>query len=188
MPEPDQPTSPPSPDLSWSMLIGIAVAVIGPLCLLIPSTYYTDGEVMQGFFAGLGVILAFFILLVALRRRRTAAWIILMLGGTLLLRQIGQILKWTQLQEEAVAIVHFAEETKRRTGRYPTSLDGYVFKRAWVRSHIQDFTPLADDDFEFRFTYFLNHEGISYWYYPKTGFMYYPAKVISWAKACCLER
>jgi hypothetical protein len=173
MTTPSQPSAS-SPDFSWPMLIGIAVAVIGPLCLLFPSTYYTDGEVMQGLFIMLGVILGLFIVLVALRRRRTAAWIIILLGGTLLLRQTGQILKWAQLQEEAVAIVHFAEETKRETGRYPTSLDGYVFKHAWVRSHVQEFTPLADDDFEFRFTYFLNDPGISYWYYPKTGFWYYP--------------
>ncbi len=161
-----------SPDISWPMLTGIAVAIIGPLCLLIPSTYYTDGEVMQGLFVVLGVILAFGILLVALRRRRTAAWIIILLGGTLLLRQTCQMLKWAQLQEDAVAIVYYAEETKRQTGHYPPSLDSYVFKHAWVRSHIQEFAPLADDDFHF--TYFINNAGISYWYHPKTGFSYYP--------------
>jgi hypothetical protein len=173
MTAPSQPPAPP-PDISWPLLLGITVAVIGPLCLLLPSTYYTDGEVMQGLFVGLGVIFALCVLLLALHRRKAAAWIIVLLGGGALLRQTGQILKWAQLQEEAVAIVYFAEEAKRKTGRYPASLDGYVFKREWVRSHIQEFTPLTDEEFQFRLVYFINHPGISYWYYPKTGFMYYP--------------
>ena len=95
-----------------------------------------------------------------------------LLGGSLLLWQAYQTRKWAVIHKEIVALVRFAEDSKSKTGHYPMSLKGYVFKNPRVMAHLHDFGLI--DGSEFRITYFMNDPSITYWYSSKTGFGYYP--------------
>lgn len=165
------PTNKQAQDLSWAMLLSLATVVIGSLSLLSYNVLYTEGEVMQGLFIMLVGLVAGSVLM-GFHRRKTAAWCVIALGGALLLWQAYQCRKWTIIHEDIVAIVRFVEDTKSKTGHYPTTLDGYCFKRSWVRSHICRFEPEEAEGFQL--TYFLNDPGITYWYSSKTGFGYHP--------------
>jgi len=158
-------------DMSWLMLLFIAAVVVGSLGLLQYNVVYTEGEVMQGLFTLL-VFLTLGSVLIGFYRRVIAAWCVVLLGGSLLLWQTYQTRKWAMIHEDIVSVVRFAEDTKTKTGRYPTNLEGYTFKRQWVKSHIYSFGPNEADGFGV--TYFMNDSGISYWYSSKTGFGYYP--------------
>jgi hypothetical protein len=141
------------------------------LSLLSYNVLCTEGEVMQGLFILLVGLVAGFVL-IGFHRRKTAAWCVIVLGGVLLLWQTYQCRKWAMIHEDIVAIVQFVEDAKSKTGHYPTTLDGYCFKRVWVSSHIYRFEPEEAEGF--RLTYFLNNPGITYWYSSDTGFGYYP--------------
>jgi hypothetical protein len=167
---PKQEGSPPQ-DVSWLMLLSIGAVVVGSLSLLRHNVLYTDGEVMQGLFTLLvGLVAA--CVLIGFHRRRTAICCVTLLGGSLLLWQAYQTRKWAVIHEEIIAIVRFAENSKSKTGNYPSSLKGYVFKNPRVRAHIYDVGLI--DRSEFRLTYFMNDPSITYWYSSKTGFGYYP--------------
>jgi hypothetical protein len=158
-------------DISWSMLLTVAIVIVGSTHLLSHNVLYTDGEVMQRLFPLL-VIQAAGSVLLGFYRRRIAIWCVTLLGGIPLLWQTYQSRKWAVIHEDIVGIVRFVEDARTRTGHYPNSLDGYAFKNGWVKSHIYRFGP--QDAEEFRLTYFMNDPGISYWYSSKTGFGYYP--------------
>ncbi|MDB6172277.1 MAG: hypothetical protein JWL59_1588 [Chthoniobacteraceae bacterium] len=158
-------------DMSWAMLLSFAAVIVGALCLLHYNVLYTEGEVMQGLFTLLVGLVAGFVL-IGFHQRLMAAWCIILLGGSLLIWQAYQSRKWTIIHEDVVAIVQFAEETKAKSGQYPTNLDRYSFKNAAVRSHIYRIEPEEPDGF--RLTYFMNDPGTSYWYSSRTGFGYYP--------------
>lgn len=161
----------PNHDVSWLMLLSIGFVIVGALWLLHYNVLYTEGEVMQGFFTLLvGLVAA--CVLIGFHCRRTAVWCITLLGGSLLLWQAYQTRKWAVIHEDIVAIVRFAEETKSKTGSYPTTLEGYTFQNPRVRAHIHGFG--ADETNGFGITYFMNDPGITYWYSSKTGFGYYP--------------
>ncbi len=153
------------------MLFAIAAVVVGALYLLCYNVIYTEGEVMQGLFVLLVCLIAGFTL-IGFYRRVMAVWCITLMGGFLLLWQSYQARKWTMIHEDVVAIIRFAEDAKSKTGHYPTNLEGYPFKRQWMKSHIHAFG--SDEVDGFRITYFMNDPGISYWYSSKTGFGYYP--------------
>jgi hypothetical protein len=158
------------------MLLGIAAVMVGSLYLLSYSVLYTEGEVMQGLFRLLVCLVAGAVL-VGFRRRKMAARCITLLGGSLLLWQGYQIRKWAMIHEDIVGVIRFAEDEKK-TGQYPLTLDGYKFKREFVKSHIHgvgshDFRP-GDEGDGFWVMYFMNDSSITYWYSVKTGFGYYP--------------
>ena len=159
------------PDVSWALLLGVALIVVGGLYQLRHNVFYTEGEVMEGLF-GLLVWLVAGSTLLGFYRRKAAVWFILLVGGPLLLWQTAQARRWALLHEDIVALVRFAEDLKSNTGRYPESLEGYTFKTDWVKGHIRGFS--SDERGEFRIGYFLNDPGISYWYSSRTGFGYYP--------------
>lgn len=158
-------------DVSWLMLLSIGAVIIGSLCLLRSNVLYTDGEVMQGVFTLLVSLVAACVL-VGIYRRKTAVWCVTLLGGSLLLWQSCQIQKWAVIHEEVLAIVKFAEDTKRNTGKYPMDLSGYVFRNPQVKRHIYAGGTNATNGF--LLTYFMNNAGITYWYSSETGFGYYP--------------
>lgn len=159
-------------DISWLMLLAIGAVIAGSLWLLRHNVLYTEGEVMQGLFTLLiGLVAA--CVLIGFHRRRTAAWCIILLGGPLLLWQAYQTRKWAMIHEDVIAIVRFAEDSKSKTGNYPASLEGYVFKHPEMRTHITYGIGSAESG-GFRIDYFMNDSGITYWYSPKTGFDYYP--------------
>ena len=158
-------------DASWLMLLTIAVIFVGSLYLLSYNVLYTEGEVMQGLFTLLVFLVAGCVLL-GFYRRRIAIWCVTLVGGALLLWQSFQSRKWAQIHEDVIGIVQFVEDLKSKTGRYPASIDGYTFKRPWVKSHIDGFGP--EETGGFRIGYFMNDRGISYWYSSKTSFGYYP--------------
>jgi hypothetical protein len=161
----------PRQDVSWLMLLGIGAVVVGSLWLLRHNVLYTEGEVMQGLFTSLvGPVAA--CVLIGFHRRRTAVWCVTLFGGSLLLWQAFQTRKWIVIHEDIVALVRFAEDSKSKTGSYPASLEGYVFKTPRVRKHIHGFG--VDETGGFRITYFMNSPGTSYWYSSKKGFGYYP--------------
>ncbi|RYD72780.1 MAG: hypothetical protein EOP84_22580 [Verrucomicrobiaceae bacterium] len=166
----NQPNDPPV-DISWPMLLSIAAVVVGSLYLLSYSVFYTQSELVQGFFAlivcmaGGSVFLGFY-------QRRMAVWCVTLIGGSLLLWQTYQTRKWAVIHEDVVSIVRFIEEKKRETGHYPASLDHYTFKRETVKSHIYGLMP--DDNDGVRLLYFMNDASVMYWYSTKTGFGYYP--------------
>jgi hypothetical protein len=161
----------PTQDVSWPMLLTIGAVVVGSLWLLRYNVLYTEGEVMQGLFTMLvGLVAA--CVLIGFHRRRTAMWCVMLFGGSLLLWQAYQTRKWAMIHEDIVAIVRFAEDSKSKTGHYPASLEGYIFKNPEVKSHIHGIG--ADETNGFRIIYFMNASGISYWYSSKTGFGYYP--------------
>lgn len=153
------------------MLLTIGAVVVGSLWLLRFNVLYTEGEVMQGLFTLLVGLVAACVLL-GFHRRRTAMWCVTLLGGSLLLWQAYQTRKWAVIHEDIVAIVRFAEDSKSKTGHYPASLEGYVFKSPGVKAHIYEVG--ADETNGFRITYFMNNPGITYWYSSKMGFGYYP--------------
>ena len=157
--------------MSWAMLLVIAAVIVGSLSLLRYNVLYTEGEVMQGLFTLL-VCLTLGSVLIGFHRRVIAAWCVVLLGGSLLLWQTYQTRKWAMIHEEIVGVVRYVEETKTKTGRYPTSLEGYTFRRQWVKSHI--YRAEREEADGFRITYFMNDPGTSYWYSSKTGFGYYP--------------
>lgn len=158
-------------DVSWLLLLSIAAVIVGSLCLLQRNVFYTEGEVMQGLFTLLVGLVAGCIL-IGFHRRTTAMWCVTLLGGCLLLWQAYQNRKWALIHEDIVAIVQFAEESKSKTGHYPSNLEGYTFKHAQVKAHIYGLR--SDETNAFWITYFMNDPGISYWYSSKTGFGYYP--------------
>ena len=170
MKAPKQEISPPQ-DVSWLMLLSIGAVVVGSLSLLRHNVLYTEGEVMQGLFTLLAGVVAACVL-IGFHRRRAAIWCVTLLGGSLLLWQAYQTRKWAVIHKEIVSLVRFAEDSKSKTGHYPMSLKGYVFKNPRVRAHIYDFG--SDDTNGFRLTYFMNDPSITYWYSSKTGFGYYP--------------
>ena len=158
-------------DVSWLLLLSNSTVVLGALGLLRYNVIYTEGEVMQGLFT-LVVGLVAACVLIGFHRRKLAMWCVTLLGGSLLLWQTYQIRKWALIHEDIVAIVQFAEDSRKKTGHYPVSLEGYAFKNPLVRSHIYGF--MSDETNGLRITYFMNDPGISYWYSSKTGFGYYP--------------
>ena len=163
--------SKPTGDASWMMLLAVAAVVVGSLWLMRYIVVYTEGEVMQGLFTALVGLVAACVLL-GFHRRKTAIWCVTLFGGSLLLWQAYQIRKWAMIHEVVVAIVRFAEETKSKTGSYPTNLEGYTFQNPQVRAHIAGL--YFDETTGFQLTYFMNDTGITYWYSSKTGFGYYP--------------
>ena len=158
-------------DVSWLLLLAIAIVVVGSVYLLSYNVLYTEGEVMQGLFTLLAFLTAGSVLL-GFYRRKIAVWCVTLLGGSLLLWQTYQSRKWAAIHDDIVGIVRFAEDAKTKTGRYPASVEGYAFKNGWVKSHIYQFGP--EEAEAFRITYFMNDPGIAYWYSSKTGFGYYP--------------
>ena len=165
------PEGSPTQDVSWLMLLSIGAVVVGSLSLLRYNVLYTEGEVMQGLFTLLVGLVATCVLL-GFHSRRRAVWCVTLLGGSLLLWQTYQNRKWAMIHEDIVALVRLAEDSKSKTGHYPTGLEGYAFKNPRVRAHICDFG--SDDRNGFRITYFMNNPDITYWYSSKTGFGYYP--------------
>jgi hypothetical protein len=161
----------PAPDVSWLLLLSIAAVIVGSLCLLCRNVLYTEGEVMQSLFILLVCLVAGCVL-IGFYRRSIAVWCITLIGGCLLVWQAYQSRKWAMIHEDIVAIVRFAEESKKNTGQYPINLDSYVFKNTQVKSHIYSFE--TDEANGFRVTYFMNDPGITYWYSSKSGFDYYP--------------
>ena len=153
------------------MLLAVAAVVVGSLCLMHYIVLYTEGEVMQGLFAAVIGLVAACVLLGS-HRRETAIWGVTLLGGSFLLWQAYRIRKWAVIHEEIVAIVRFAEETKSKTGKYPTNLEGYTFQNPQVRAHIAGL--YFNEATGVQLTYFMDDTGISYWYSSKTGFGYYP--------------
>jgi drug/metabolite transporter (DMT)-like permease len=161
----------PPQDVSWLILLIIGAVFVGCLCLLRYNVIYTEGEVMQSLFTLLVALVAACVL-IGFHRRKIAMWCVTLLGGSLLLWQSYQTRKWVVIHEDIVAIVRFAEESKTKTGHYPTSLEGYVFKNSRVKTHICGLG--SDVTNGFHITYFMNDPGITYWYSSKTGFGYYP--------------
>lgn len=153
------------------MLLTVGAVIVGSLYFLRYNVVYTEGEVMQALFTLLvGVVAA--CILIGFHRRRTAIWCVTLLGGPLLLWQAYQIRKWAVIHEDIIAIVRLAEDSKSKTGHYPTGLEGYTFKNSQVESHI--YGVGSDETNGFRITYFMNDPGTTYWYSSKTGFGYYP--------------
>jgi len=158
-------------DISWLLLIAISTVVVGSIGLLQFNVLYTEGEVPEALYRLL-VFVTLGLVFTGFYRRIVAAWLVVSLGGALLLWQAYQTRKWAMIHEDIVSVIRFAEDTKTKTGRYPMNLQGYTFKRQWVKSHIYSFGPNEGDGFGI--TYFMNDPGTSYWYSSKTGFGYYP--------------
>lgn len=155
----------------WLLLIVIWALVVSSLWLLSYNVIYTEGEVMHGMFT-LGVILVAACILLGFHSRTTALACVGILGGLLLLWQAYQTRKWAMIHEDVIEIVRFAEDARKKTGRYPVSLEGYAFRNPTAKARIHSFAPEESDGF--RLTYFMNDPGITYWYSSKTGFGYYP--------------
>lgn len=158
-------------DVSWPKLSSFAAVIVGSLWLLSHNVFYTEGEVMQGVFT-LAVFLVAAFFLLGFYSRNAAFWCITAVGGSLLIWQTYQTRKWAIIHEDIIPAVRFAEDSMRNTGRYPGSLDGYIFKDARVKKHIYGVT--SDETNGFRLTYFMNNPGITYWYSSRSGFGYYP--------------
>jgi hypothetical protein len=157
--------------VSWALLLTTASIFVVTLSVLQYNVLYTEGEVMQAVFTLLvGMVAA--CVLFGFGSRTVAMWCVTLLGGSLLIWQAYQTREWAMLHEDIVAIVRFAEDTRTRTGQYPSSLEGYVFKHPATRQHIYGLGP--DETHGFRISYFMNDPGITYWYSSKTGFGYYP--------------
>lgn len=159
------------PDISWRFLLATTALITGSLYFVGYSVLYTEGEVMQGVFV-LFTILAGGSVMIGFYRREIAMYAVVLLGGSLLLWQTHQIRKWAIIHEDIIGIIQFVEETGRKKGSYPKSLDEYRFKHDWVKLHIYGIGIDPEDGF--RLTYFINDPGISYWYSAKAGFGYYP--------------
>jgi hypothetical protein len=165
------PKTKPAQDISWRMLLSLTGIFVGVLSLLRYNVIYTEGEVMQGLFTmAIGGVAA--CAAIGFQSRRRALWSVMVLGGSLLLWQAYQLRKWAVIQEDMVDFVYFAEETKRKTGQYPTGVEGYTFKNPQMKAHIYEVS--FDEGNGFRVSYFMNQPGITYWYSSKTGFGYYP--------------
>lgn len=161
----------PRQDVSWPMLLAVGTVVVGSLWLLHFNVLYTEGEVIQGLFTLIvGLVAA--CVLIGFWHRGRALWCVTVFGGAILLWQTYQNRKWAVIHEDIVGIVHFAESTRRESGHYPKSLEGYVFKNPSVRGHIYGIGTEQTNGF--RINYYMNHPGITYWYSSKTGYGYYP--------------
>src|SRR5436305_2011324 len=155
------------PDVSWAMLLVMALVIVGALWMLSYDVLYTEGEVTQALFRTIVCLLAASVA-VGFYRRKIALWSVAVAGGTLLLWQAYQLRRWAIIHEDVVAIVQFAESTKSKTSHYPADLEGYTFKTPWVKSHVRKVAGAEGE--EFRINYFMNNTGITYWYSSKSGF------------------
>jgi hypothetical protein len=154
------------------MVIAAMFTVIGGLAMLAPGVLYTEGKIMKGLFE----LLVASLLVIALGSaffgdRKFAMWLMVGAGGALLLWQCYQQRRWISLHEDALGVVQHVTEERRRKGTYPENLDAYQFIHPEFSAHF-DYGLSERDTFDLR--YFLNNPGISYWYYPETGFGYHP--------------
>jgi hypothetical protein len=168
--EPSNPSVGIEKDLSWTLFLAICAGFLLPLWLVGYCVVYTEGEVMHGLFRGLTVLAGMLVLLGFRRRKLAAAWVVAVCGG-LLIWQTWQIRKWAMLHEEMLELVWYLEETKRDKGAYPESIDGYGFRRAWVKNRVINYRM---EGAKFGFTYFMHYPGTSYWYDSENSFGYYP--------------
>jgi hypothetical protein len=133
------------------------------------NTVYTEGELMQGLY-WLLVYANIPILAIALRKPRIGAWLAFGLGALLLPWQAAENRRWALIHEEIIAIIDHVEAAKKSNGAYPATLDGYEYRRPWIRGHV----IYKVSDGTYRLDYFMDNRGIGYWYEPNGGFDYYP--------------
>lgn len=157
-------------DLSWTLFLAICAALLLPLWLVGYCVVYTEGEVMHGLFRAL-TVLAGLLVLLGFYRRKLAVSLLVFVAAVLLIWQTSQIRHWAMIHEEVINLVRHVEEAKREKGAYPDSIDGYTFKRDWVKDRVIYYRPGGS---KFVLTYFMHDPGISYWYDSGSGFGYYP--------------
>lgn len=157
-------------DLSWPLFLAISAALLLPLWLVGYCVVYTEGEVMHGLFRAMTFLAGLLVLLGFCRRKLAASWLA-GVCGVLLIWQTWQIRKWAMLHEEVFGLVRHLDESKPKNGAYPESINGYAFKRAWVKDQVINYRM---EGTKYRFTYFMHDPGTSYWYDSGSGFGYYP--------------
>jgi hypothetical protein len=170
MQEKSDPHPTPKSDASWLAFLTAAVAILLPAYLLGYNVVFTEGELMQGLYY-LVLILVGCSALSAFYRRDVGIISVAILGGLLLTWQASQSRKWAMIHEDVAAIVTAAMKQHKETGSYPKSIDDLKFTHSFVRDHIHGFTS---DGNSFRVSYFINQPGITYSYSSMDGFWYYP--------------
>ena len=116
---------------------------------------YAEGEVMHYMFRGMTVLAGLLVLPGFRRRKLAAAWLVGICGG-LLIWQTWQIRKWAMIHEEVIGLVRHVQEFKREKGAFPESIEGYSFKRAWVKHHVMNYRV---DRFQVQFRLFHERSG-----------------------------
>jgi len=147
----------------------MVMLLAGTEALLAYNTIYTEGEVMQGLYWIL-VWANLPLLLLAIWKPRGGLWSAFALGALLIPWQAYQSRKWAQIHEEVISLIRYVTDQKRVLGEYPPTIEGYEFSRPWVSGHVS----YGTSDESYRFTYFMNNPGTSYWYDSDSGFDYYP--------------
>ncbi|MBK8094405.1 MAG: hypothetical protein IPK32_21185 [Verrucomicrobiaceae bacterium] len=170
MPEKPDPHPNPKSDASWLSFLTVAIAILLPSYFLGYNVVFTEGEVMQGLYY-LVLILVLCTTLSAFYRRDVGIISVAIMGGLLLTWQTSQSRKWAMIHEDVTAIITAAMKQHKETGAYPKSINDLKFTNSFVRAHIHDFTS---DSSGFRINYFINQPGITYSYSSIDGFWYYP--------------
>lgn len=168
-PPPDYEIHRRSPGPSWPLLLALTAVICGTAALMSRNVYYTETEIMRGFYRILvgGTVL---LLTLGFANRSLAAWLITLCGGALILWQANQQRRWGILHEEMITVVTYVEKAKKDTGSYPASLAGYRFRHPEFTNHVN----YSLKDGKMTIGYFLNDPGTSYWYHGDSGFGYYP--------------
>jgi hypothetical protein len=147
----------------------LVMLLAGTEALLAYNTLYTEGEVMQGLYWML-VWANLPILFLALWKPRAGTWSAFALGLLLLPWQASENRKWAQIHEEVVSMIRYVDNQKKTSGEFPKTLEGYDFQKPWIKEHVS----YGTSEGSYRFSYFMDNPGTSYWFDSHSGFGYYP--------------
>jgi hypothetical protein len=147
----------------------LVILLAGTEALLAHNTLYTEGEVMQGLYWML-VWANLPILFLALWKPRIGIWSAFALGLLLLPWQASENRKWAQIHEEVISMIRYVDDQKKTSGEFPKTLEGYEFQKPWVEGHVS----YGTSEGSYRFSYFMDNPGTSYWFDSNSGFGYYP--------------
>jgi hypothetical protein len=93
-------------------------------------------------------------------------------AAVLVLPQAELSERLVSLRQEALAVAAHVEQVRLATGRYPTNLAGYSFRKAGLERHL---TYVPDPERGgFRVSYWIATPNVSYDYSPHSGWVYYP--------------
>ena len=157
-----------------ALLSTLASAV--PISSIVIS-YYTHGEVvsmMMGCAFGALLMTASLLYLVgATPRLARGALGIVILAATLILAPIEARLgvRLLQLRSEVQLIKEYAETVRSESGRAPANLDGYTWRRPFLKSNT-NYRVNWDGDFMIHF--WPGSSNVAHWYHERFGWGYYP--------------
>lgn len=136
--------------------------------------YHTIGEVISGFYFFLIGMANVVVLGVALMNRRAALIAAVAVTVLALPFQLFLGVRWWRIHGEAERIIAYAEDHRRETGTYPTSLTDYAYRDRYTQSFVQDYRLSRRSSSDYSLSYRIGTPSTSHSYSPRNGWSYYP--------------